>query len=320
MSSAAVLIASRESAAVLLPSIEAAAAALAALRQPAVLDVLVNGNPALAEAMRPALQQRPLCGASLRIRLSHIAHGDKAQAINAYLHTLWPGADCTFFIDGYVRARAASTAQLAAALQARPGLLAVTAVPTHGRSAAAQARQLIEHGGLHGNFHALSRAAVSGLRERGFRLPIGLYRTDSTLGSALAFGLDPAVHGWQPQAFVATVAQASWDLHRPPLWRWSTWQTHWRRRAKQAQGDLENWAVRWHYLLQKHPIGALPPTVAALVQGWAAADPEGFAERLQGQPRRQAAWARLQQLDPAAPAPERLQPQALGDWATEGRA
>lgn len=310
---AALIVSSRESEQTLLASVRAL---LEGSTRPCAVDLVINGNPQLAAQVQAALPAlAPRVQAAVQIRVWHIQWGDKANALNAYIHHIWPGAACTFFIDGYVRVRSASMARLDAALAANPERLAATGIPSQGLSAHKVARTLREHGGLHGNFHALSGKAMRGFREAGFRLPVGLYRTDSTVGAALSFGLDPGVHTWLPERFLCAVEDASWDVLRAaPRWHLSSLRQQFRRRQRQAQGDLENWAVRYWYLIRQRPIGSLPATLPELIEQWTAEDPQGSADRLWAAPLRQRALRALRAQVGTHPQPgaAALQPSLLG--------
>jgi len=300
---AVAVIANRETLATLQRTVEALCAAVADHK--VVIDLVVNGNSALAEA---AAQCFAACSgqrtAGCRLRVWELALGDKAHALNEYLHTVWPGAPITFFVDGYVRVRPDALARLHDLLALRVDALAAAAVPSVGRSAPAQAADMLADGGLHGNLFALRRATVLTMRERGFRLPVGLYRTDSTMGAALSLGLSPAHHQWNARGFIAVDGAATWDIDLLPWWRPSMLQANTRRRLRQAQGEIENWAVRhWLLMLRRSP-ETLQGTVQQLVATWAELDPQGLSTRLAWHPLRHLAMRKLRR--PA-------------DWSLTGR-
>lgn len=261
---------------------------------PSTIDLLVNGNPALADAMRsawPSLVESAPMGT--RLRLWSILLGDKAHALNEYLHRIWPTGSAALIVDGYVRVHTDTLALLAAALDASPDALAATGVPGSGRSAGRLRTQMLAEGGLHGNCFLLGEAALQALRDMAFRLPLGLYRTDSTLGAALSFGLDPARHDWQPLRFIRIEPNARWDVDAKPWWRPSELRAHWRRRQRQAAGALENRAVRYLYAERRLPPASLPGTVADLVLGWQSNHAEACAALLRSNPGTRAAWPRI---------------------------
>lgn len=181
---AVAIFAARESAATLGRSIEAAVAACAGRH--ATIDVIVNGNRALAAAVA-----RRQWDGDAQVRVWNVDIGDKAHAWNEYLHRIWPGARPAFFIDGYT----ALTREVLAALYWR--------VASDRPAAALRLREpLLKTGGPYANVHAISAASMAALRHHGFRLPLGLYRTDSLIGAVLGFGLDMAA---QPPSRVRAV-------------------------------------------------------------------------------------------------------------------
>ncbi|WP_417069590.1 hypothetical protein [Niveibacterium terrae] len=262
---------SRESPDVLLRSVEAAW--LAAVPG-SVLDVIVNGNRELAEecsqVFPSALKAMP---AGVDLRLWFIACADKAHAWNTYLHQIWPGSELAFFVDGYARLRPNSCSILAQALQMRPEIPAASGTPSSGWGAAKMRAQMLSEGGIHGNFYALRARALNTLRDRGFRLPLGLYRTDPALAAVLKFRLDPARYEWDDHQ-VYIDPDASWDVDSRPWWRLSVLRGQYQRRLRQYQGVFENRALRDHLARQKRAPEEVPETVSELIRGWGKDNPD----------------------------------------------
>ncbi len=234
----------------------------------ASLDILVNGNPGLARDLNTQLARdvaRPTPPTSVRIWSLPI--GDKSHAWNTYLHEIWPGAAVTCFIDGYVEVHVSAFERLEAALTANPGARAATGVPTQGRSASRQTRFQLEISGIHGNLYALSHEAIANIRHMAFRLPLGLYRTDPMLESYLKFNLDPSANRWNPSR-VVVVTDATWSRRVPSAWRISDWHLQWRRMIRQAQGDVEQQAVKDLVAVQQKGPSELPTSVDALLSSW----------------------------------------------------
>lgn len=294
---AAAIFIARESVDVALQTVRALIAALPAS---CCIDLLVNGNPAAVEALVRELPLSGLPRPGLQLRVWAIALADKANAWNEYIHRIWPGAEHTFFVDGYARVQAGALHALQQAMRDEPEALAATGVPTEGPSAPLITRHLLEGHGLHGNLFALRASAVDRIREQGLRLPVGLYRSDSTIAAAISFGLDPVQHTWDARRFVAVCTQATWSVNPSPLFSWGQVQLRVHRRLRQAQGDLENWAVRFHWQIQRRAIGSLDGTVEELVANWAKDDPVGFRQRLSRHPLRRLAWKRLRATVPSA--------------------
>jgi hypothetical protein len=253
----------------------------------------VNGNPAVTEALARRLPASGLPREGLRLRVWSIALADKSNAWNEYVHRIWPRAERTFFVDGYAQVLPGALQALSQTLQDQPEALAATGVPSEGPSASLIARHLMEGHGLHGNLFALRAGAVDRIRQQGLRLPVGLYRSDSTIAAAMSFGLDPAQQTWDAKRFVAVCTGASWRVPPSPWFSWAQIQLRWHRRMRQAQGDLENWAVRYHWQIARRGIASLDRTVEALVSNWAQDDPVGFRQRLSRHPLRRLAWKRL---------------------------
>jgi hypothetical protein len=251
---------SREDAATLSRTIDALVAASTGVAT--TIDVLVDNNAATADAI--ATWAPAALGPGSSIRLWLVTWRDKGCTWNRYVHEIAPDADLAFFVDGYVRPRPDSLRLLADLLDARPDAWAATGVPTVGRSAARLAATMLADGGLHGNLYALRRHVVERFRRGGFRLPLGLYRNDSLIGAVVAFGGDPAHEPWTPSR-VAVAADATWDNDVASPWSTAALRGWWRRRLRQAQGDLENAAIRRHLATRGQAPESMPRTVQALL-------------------------------------------------------
>lgn len=259
------IIAARESIAVLSRCINAALAACS--ERGAVVDVVVNGNPGLAqEAASLAAAGGFTCGPST-LRIWSTPAGDKAHAWNQYVHDIWPGGEIAFFVDGYAEVRRNAFAILEQKLATTPDALGATGVPSSGRSAARQRALMLREGGFHGNMHALSGHALQTLRKKGIRLPLGLYRTDSLIGAALLFRLAPENNRWDTSR-VVVVGDATWDVPDLSALTVKNIVAQAKRKLRQAQGDLENRAVREHLSVQHLPLEQLPGTAHELVNRW----------------------------------------------------
>jgi hypothetical protein len=124
-------------------------------------------------------------------------------------------------------------------------------------------------------------------------LPLGLYRTDPTLAAALNFGLDLGPRQWKPLERVQVCADAHWRIRPLRWWHPEDLKTHFRRVRRQAQGDLENAAVRHRFYVRREEFGALPRTAAELVRSWAAEVPAEFEAMLARQRYAREAYDRL---------------------------
>ena len=206
--------------------------------------------------------------------------GDKSNAWNVYLHDLAPVARTYVFVDGYARIDATAIHSLMATLAADPAALGASGVPRSGRSARRTAAVMQTEGGLHGNLYALTRPSLLALRTMGWRLPLGLYRSDAVIGAALAWGLDAVPRDWQPRTRIALAPAAGWSIPTLRWWHPADWRTHQRRLTRQRQGRLENAAVRDLYAVRRAPLNALPATVQELVGQWRQRAPDAAAALL----------------------------------------
>ncbi|MBR0568571.1 hypothetical protein J5J83_20800 [Azoarcus sp. L1K30] len=272
---AAAILSSRETPDVLLAAIDAARCALAPLG--GVLDVVINGNRALAEAVSAKVSTTDDARSEqVRTRFWYVALGDKAHAWNTYVHHLWPDARTTVFIDGYVEVAPQALGLIDRTLTDSPAVSAATGVPSVGSSASRLRREMIEGGGIHGNLCALSRAAMVTIRQSGFRLPLGLYRVDSLLGSAICFRFDSVANRWDPGQ-IRVVPEASWAFRSLKWWHPGDIVKHFRRVLRQDQGRLENNAFRSHFRDRKLSLSELPRTALEMVEHWVATRPDEVA-------------------------------------------
>ncbi|HLO62335.1 MAG TPA: hypothetical protein VK165_05155 [Azonexus sp.] len=232
------------------------------------IDVLINGNRPLATGLAAALAKcRPEPDPGITVNVWHLEQGDKAQTLNVIFHTLRRNAQLFYFLDGYARPNHDAFAVLERALNGNSGALAATGVPSVGRSARQQGVAMQTSGGLHGNLFVLSRQAMDEIRQREFRLPMGLYRVDSLLGAVLNFNFDPARHPWTPSRIVVA-PEASWSFTPLSIWKLRDLQTHLKRVWRQTTGALENMAVKDHLVRQRQPAEHLPTTACELVLNW----------------------------------------------------
>lgn len=205
---------------------------------------------------------------STSIRLWYINVGDKAHAWNQYLQIIWSRSDVAFFVDGYARVAPTAFVLLADSLMRSEGHLAGTGVPTVGRTARSQRESMLRYGGIHGNLFALKGTTMERLRGIGFRLPLGLYRTDSTIGAVLSFNLDPLSWHWNPKERIFVHPEVTWAIDQKSVLSLSDLSTFWNRRIRQGQGILENLAIRDFLAVQKRSPADLPNTAASLVAEW----------------------------------------------------
>lgn len=239
-----------------------------------LIDVLVNGNASLAESISRVASESDLLSEGGRLRVWFIPLGDKAHTWNTYVHQIAPSGSSYVFIDGYARVTERALVQLVNKLHSSAGALAVTGVPTCGRNAVRDAENMLAHGGIHGNLCAFKSETIEQFRRIGFRLPLGMYRIDSTFGAAINFGLDLYPRHWVPKERIVCEPNARWLIDPLSIWRFSDLKTHFKRVVRQAQGDLENAAVHNIFSTRREPFNSLPMTVSELILSWMQREPE----------------------------------------------
>lgn len=263
---AVAVFAARESAETIENTIEATKLAVAG--NDCRIAILVNGNRSLADQLSLRFKERhyaPPTG--IRIDIWFLEVGDKAQTWNTYVHRLYPGAELTYFVDGYAAPRPDALNLLSQAISESPQSLAVSGVPSCGRSANRQAAAMLRSGGIHGNLFALPKRTMEELRQRGICLPKGLYRTDSLIGAILNFRFDPSKHNWDPGQILVQ-GDATWEITPLRWWHPGDIRTHVKRVLRQSQGQLENLAVGDHLGRRRRSPESLPSTARELVLQW----------------------------------------------------
>lgn len=262
---AVAIISSRETPEVLSDAVRAAKLGLAS--HDGILDVVINGNRALADALSGRAHASEFTTGATRIRIWYLPLGDKAHAWNTYVHHIWPDSRTTVFVDGYVEVEPVAFGLIDRALAASPGVFAATGVPSTGSSASRIRREMINEGGIHGNLCALNADAMRAIRELKFRLPLGLYRVDAMLGSAVCYRFDSRANAWDPRQ-VCVVPEASWSFNSLKWWRPGDIVKHMRRVLRQGQGRLENRAFRSYFRDEKRALKDLPDTALEMVEQW----------------------------------------------------
>ena len=232
-----------------------------------LVDVLVNGNRALADDVARELSQLKPLNAPTTVRVWFIPLGDKAHAWNEYVHRLCGASKLHFFIDGYTLLHRDSLDAIDEGLASDVVALAASGVPTDGPSAHGLRNQMVRDGGIHGNLHALRGSTLAAIRANGIRLPLGIYRTDSLIGAVICFALDPARFEWDRHR-IRVQQNASWSLPIDHWWASTSLQTRFKRMLRQAQGRLENCAIHDHLALKKRAPESLPVTAREMVDDW----------------------------------------------------
>ncbi len=268
---ALVIFASRESTEALRRTL---ASALVSAHGLASIDVLVNGNSQLASDIAKDVggldASARHVGTGLqapRLRIWSIPFGDKANAWNQYIASIWNGETIAFFVDGYVRLNADAIALLGQAVAANEQALGGTGVPTMGWSAKSLRTNLITNTGFHGNLCCIKGVVLEQMRKQAIRLPIGLYRTDSLMGAFLCFAMDPTTHQWEDFR-IHVQADASWQIDVARWWHPQDLRAFFRRLGRQSRGLLENRAISEHLVARAQLPQDMPGTACELVRAW----------------------------------------------------
>lgn len=246
-----------------------------AIKENSTIDVLVNGNPALANEIKNFIHVSLNPNNLAHIRLWSLGLGDKANTWNTYFHRIWNGEDLVFFIDGYVRLQPCSLLRLMQSIKTEPRSFGGTGVPTAGRSAIQIRTSMLSNGGFHGNFCCIRGKVISELRKKKINIPLGLYRVDSLVGAILYFGLNPKENEWKTYRIVVD-GSATWDVDTKHWWRWTDVKAKLNQSERQLRGMVENSAVKYFFNIEKELPQNLPVDCHSLIEKWRQLDIHGF--------------------------------------------
>lgn len=250
---------------------------IAAATEPSIIDVLVNGNSTLAPQFQALVEAEPTDDtkpAPHQLRIWHIKQGGKGHAWNQYIHALWPYAEITFFVDGYVQPEPDAFALVARHLLDAPAALACTGTPSSGRTAQRIRQEMLDDGGLHGNLFALRSHTIEELRQTHFELALGLYSFDSVLCAILAYGLHPQTKQWDAKGRIIVAPDVTWTTEEKRWWHPADVRTQFKRYMNSAQRVLEREATKYYLQKCKLPIGNFPKRVDDYVLTWMSECPE----------------------------------------------
>lgn len=122
------------------------------------------------------------CAREDRRIVSHeLKIGDKSKAWNYYVHELRVDAPTHCFLDGDILPGRESIKYLAEALENDPEAYTAVGLPGSGRSREQWYKILRNKHGLSGNLYAVSREAITLIRQRNIRLPVGAKGEDGLL-------------------------------------------------------------------------------------------------------------------------------------------
>lgn len=259
-----VIFAARETPDILIQTVEAALNAVPACT---TIDVLVNGNRDLMDVTIAGYSYRSQDRVPALVKWWFIPWGDKANAWNQYIHSIWAGQELAFFVDGYVQVKPDAIKLLGRAVMGHSFALGGTGVPTTGRSAAKLRRSMLKNGGLHGNLCCIKGQAIRRMRESGIRLPVGLYRTDALMETFMVYDFGPDVNVWNDLR-VLVHPDATWSIARADSWGFENLKSRWNRVVRQSMGELEKAAFKDLFVNRKVGLPLKALTVRQLVETW----------------------------------------------------
>ena len=223
--------------------------------------LIING--ASDETSETALGLLPTLG--LRASVYKIEFGCKSHAMNVFIHDLRPKAKIYSFVDATTFIEPNALRALAAVLNRRSDIAAVSGLPINGRGAARMRREAIQNSKLFGQLFAVRQSCLDELSLRGRRLPIGLYRCDGLFVGFICWETDGIAHE-RAMPRIATVPEAEWRI-RPISWfGWKDITVGFNRLVRQARGRLENQS--WNPILWTRGFGALPRFANDMISEW----------------------------------------------------
>ena len=225
-----------------------------------LLTVVVNGaRDGTAVRAARALAELDWEGSEV----AEIPWGDKANAWNQYVYGLRRPARWHLFADGYLILDPRGLREMAGLLEAGPPQRAATGVPSGDHPGSRHMRHFVHtHGGILGGLHALRGDLLEDIVARRLLIPWGLYRGDGLIGSFACHDLDPVHNPWNRER-VLVCDDARWYGRRPSKLSRRDLARHARRLVRQAQGRMENRAIR-HIIFQGGYEG-LPESAAELI-------------------------------------------------------
>ncbi|GGW62626.1 hypothetical protein [Alishewanella tabrizica] len=244
-----VIISSRESSVILSHTIETL---LTACKEyDFSIHLLLNGN----EINARDISESFLIKYPTNLRIWFFPLGDKANCFNQYCYKIAGDYDFHFFVDGYVTINSDSVTNTIVKAEKHEAL-AYTGTPATGYSSRKLSEEMLTKGGLHGNFFMLPKYCIQKLKASCFKLPIGIYRTDSVIASAINYRFAPNENNRDP-ANICVLPNVTWQH---PILKWYNPKdllTHAKRYLRQSEGKIENLAVKTIFTLNKEPVSKL---------------------------------------------------------------
>lgn len=186
--------------------------------------------------------------------------GDKANAWNHYVHDVAPDADFHCFVDGDVTITAGSLAGMANCFADHPEADAAAALPAGGRSRDVFRDKLVRKRELAGNFYGLRGTVIDRFRNRGVRLPTGLFGEDGLVTTLVKWDLDPLGACREERVIACVEAGFGFESLSPFV------ISHWRiyRNRKMRYAVRRQQAGMLYPLLFQRGIAAMPNHVVDL--------------------------------------------------------
>ncbi len=117
--------------------------------------------------------------------------GDKSNAWNVFVHTLNIDAELYYFLDGDCTVVKGALDEIEIALEKNtPNAVAATPEGTT-KNRRKTAKNMLESGGLAGNFYVLTKQFIDRIRIKSIKLPIGTIGEDGLVGALAYWDLKP---------------------------------------------------------------------------------------------------------------------------------
>lgn len=198
----------------------------------ATVHVVVNGSrDGTAEVVETMLAREP------RLRLHRLALGDKSNAWNHYVHTAGD-ADMHVFVDGDTEIDEAAFTAFEARARGRDGVLVLAGVSKGGSGDARVADMQMRCNALAGCLYAMPGEAIRMLRQRRFRLPIGLIGDDSLICWLAKLRWEPQTGRFDETALVQC-PDANFRFGKTRYWRPDLAWEHVKRQKRYALRQLQ---------------------------------------------------------------------------------
>ncbi len=149
------------------------------------LFVLANGCTDSTVAILKELQKK-----YDKLNVIEFSLGDKCNAWNEYVHNIAPQSDAHFFVDADVQFTKQVFPNLTGVLNNSNTANAVAGLPFSGRNKAYYRSLVTDRSCLFGNCYGLSKRFINLIREKKFKLPIGLCWIDSAITKAVNTDID----------------------------------------------------------------------------------------------------------------------------------